>query len=281
MKLFYVLFIPIYAVILAQEIEGNWLSYSTNGKQYFEIKYSDWNRNTMHSGTFNFGEIKDNNDFRHNLEREIGKMEFTGIFKNGNGVGEFKFTVNKSFKKYLESLDITVRKETDYLTYFTNDLTKDQVEYFNKKYGPLSSKELKNICIFRLTEDFEKDITSSGLKLKSIKDLKKLSIHSIDAEYIKEVKKYDEDASFKDIVKYKIHNLDLDEFQKIKQLGYSDLRLDTYLKLKIHGVSYKQIKEINDDYNQIVSIRKIIKMKIHGVDSKFIRNMKRAFKEND
>jgi hypothetical protein len=281
MRLFQVFFMPICAVILAQDIQGNWLSYSNQGKQYFEIRYSDWNRTTLQSEQFKFGNIKDNNDFRHELKQDIGIIVFTGIFKNGNGVGEFSFTINQNFKEYLESNNIKVNKESDFLVFLSHGLTKDQIEYFNKKYGPLTAKDLKNLCIFRITEDFDKEITGSGLKVKTLKDLKKLSIHDIDTDYIKSVRREDKNVKLKDVVKYKIHNLDFAEFKKIKSLGYSDLELEKYLKLKIHGISYDNIKRINDDYNEIVNINKIIKMKIHGVDSDFIRNMKRAFKKNN
>src|SRR5262245_15798576 len=43
-------------------------------------------------------------DVQFSLKREAGAIVFTGLFRNGNGVGEFRFTPNSGFAGTMQNL---------------------------------------------------------------------------------------------------------------------------------------------------------------------------------
>jgi hypothetical protein len=180
------------------------------------------------------------------LNRDAGRIDFTGSFDDGRGTGDFTFAPNAEFVRAMQSSGRT-----------------------------LSSDDVLKMAIHDVSRSFVQAIEAQGYKNLDTDDLIKMRIHGVDADYIAAFRKagYDK-LSVEDLIKTRIHGATPEFVQEMRAAGYGKLSVEQLVKMRIHGVSASFVKELRDLGYKDLAVEDLVKMRIHGVTPQFIRELK-------
>ena len=158
-------------------------SSSENGKNRFnssfELPLQDFSGLTTNAGS----------NAAFSLQREAGVVVFTGLFSDGKGVGEFRFTPNRGFVSAL------------------NGQGRDRV----------TTDELFAMTVHDVSTAFINELKSHGYDKVSVDNLIGMRIHRVDGKYIREMKEAGyNNLSIDDLIELRIHRVDAGSIKKMK-----------------------------------------------------------------
>ncbi|MGH9855982.1 MAG: hypothetical protein ACREBD_39605, partial [Blastocatellia bacterium] len=163
-----------------------------------------------------------NSNVQFTLQREAGVVLFDGLFKDGRGVGDFKFTPNASFISTMRNLgydDLSVEKlfsmtMHDVSTSFINELK-------SFGYDKVPVNKLIAMRIHGVSGDFIRRMQAIGYKDIPADKLIAMRIHGVDEKFIKEVEAMGyKDLPVNKLISMRIHNINAETISKAKALGY-------------------------------------------------------------
>jgi len=239
----------------SSKIEGDWKARIEDGKIKFQLEYEHRNSNG-HSNISLEVDKNDISDLRYDkeitfqLKRECGTMFFTGKFSGSKGKGEFEFSINENFVKYLEDKGFYDIKEENYIIFFTCDINKDFINGLSKLgYNKLTSSQLTSFAIFRVTPDFIKDIQSAGYSDISAQKLVDFRIFKVTPEYIKEISRTGvKNIKPQNLIDFKIFNVTGKFIDKVKNITKKkELTAGYIVNAKIVGVKLADNDDNEDD----------------------------------
>lgn len=239
-------------------IEGDWRAKIDNDKIKFQLNYGQphFENNTNISMNIDKSDIPNfvyDKEFTFQLKRECGTMAFTGKFSESKGKGEFEFTINDDFPKYLKDLGFNDLKDHDFVLFFAFDITKDYISGLKKLgYGDLSASKLTSFAIFDVNLDFIKRIHEAGFKDISAQKLIDFRIFKVTPEYIKEI----EAAGIKNLkpqnlVDFKIFKITNKFIEKVKEIKKNkELTAGYIVNAKIVGIRITDDDEYERDNDE-------------------------------
>ena len=210
------------------------------------------------------------------LQREAGTIVFAGLFSQGKGVGEFRFTPNNNFAAAMRGQGDEELSTQKLFTMALHDVgTRFIAELRALGYDKVPVNKLIAMRIHGVDKEFIAKARSLGYGELTVDKLITMRIHGINEEYIKSVQALGyNNVPFDKLVSMKIHNVNGEFIKELDSFGYNSLSVDKLITLRIHNVNGKFIKEMRESGFNNLSVDDLIKLRIHGVDSNYVRRMK-------
>ncbi len=298
---FVVITIGSYVIVAQSAISGTWTANDHNWNRKhkdkptkqkdrvhlnfrYEISKNGDSHSSNHGSTFSFDEItgltKDqtegaNSEVRFRIVREAGTIECEGVFRNGKGIGEFRFTPNTSFASSMKNkgFELSDRKM---FSAATLDLKMADVDDLRSAgFQKLTVSDLFKAKIFKVDSAFKREMASAGFPNLAMKELVKARIFKVDAPFVKSA--YDMGVarnSFGEIVKLRIHKVSPEYLSKMRAAGFQDLTAGEAVKLRIFKVTPEFISSMRELGFNNLSVSEATKLRIFKIDKDFVKRAK-------
>ena len=182
-------------IVQAEEIEGNWVAKVNEDKIRLKLtiftdedSWGEWNS----SGTFeqkDFTDLTFTEESKFSLNRESGRIEFSGKFKGDKGYGDFAFNPNQSFNKFLNEKGFEEVSDRKMLSFMLHDVNKTYInELVALEISGLSTSKLISFTVHNISVDYIKEIQKLGYKDISASKIISFKVHDIDIKYIESLK---------------------------------------------------------------------------------------------
>ncbi|HEU0014218.1 MAG TPA: hypothetical protein VFQ45_11075 [Longimicrobium sp.] len=187
------------------------------------------------------------------LEREAGRFDFEGVFRDGRGAGHFEFTPDRGFASTLRSLGVEGADD-------------------------LSDRELMHLTLANASAARTREFLRLDLGEIDVEDLIAMSIHGVTPEYVRELRSMGVTGtnSVGDVVAMRIHNITPAYVRELGSLGYRDLSREQLLAMGIHGVTAEAVREYREMGFRDLSPQELVNLRIHGVTAAYARAMAEA-----
>jgi hypothetical protein len=276
--------------VIAQEtISGDWagkVRETTRGRVlWLSLNRSETDRNRFQMslelplGDFTGLNTDAGANAQFSLRREAGEVTFVGLFRNGNGVGEFRFTPQSSFAGAMRNLGYEDELTTQKL--FTMTIHDVGTGFINELrslgYERVPLNKLIAMRIHDADGDFIRRMRALGYDNISTDKLVAMRIHGVDEQFIREAEAMGfPKLPIDKLVTMRIHGVNREFVEGVKTLGYTNLSLDKLVSMRIHGVNAEFVKEMEGAGYGRISLDKLISMRIHGVNGQFAKEMRDA-----
>lgn len=158
-----------------------------------------------------------NSNVQFTLQREAGTVLFDGLFKDGRGVGDFKFTPNGGFVSTMRNLG----------------------------YDDLPVEKLFVMAVHDVSTRFINELKSLGYDKIPVDKLIAMRIHGVDGDFIRRMQAIGyRDIPADKLIAMRIHGVDAKFAREMKDQGFSNLSVDDLIKLRIHGVDSNYIRRM-------------------------------------
>src|SRR5262245_22633286 len=180
------------------------------------------------------------------LNREAGVVVFDGLFRDGRGVGNFRFTASSSFITAMRSLG----------------------------YDNLSVSKLFAMALYDINTSFVREMKSLGLDDLSSSKLISLRIFNVNREFIQSMKSLGyENLPTSKLIAFRVHGIDEKYIREVEALGFKRPTAAKLIEMRIFRVNAEFVKEMKDAGYSNLSVEDLIKLRIAGVDSAYIKKM--------
>lgn len=312
------------ATVSAADIEGTWTASTDDRKPGFIYmnmirKPQSMNGNTVpltrFSGlTTEQIESESMTPVTFAMNREAGNIAFEGVFRSGNGAGQFTFTANPRYLDAMRALGVDVspehkRRGRDWsepetlYQYAVHDVSTAYVksmiaegyrvplhkylelrifnvtpEYIREMrdlgFRDISNEEIVASRIHRVTPEYVRSMRAAGWDL-TLDELQNTAIHGATPQFAEEMKKEGYgDLDIDDLVSFRIHRVTPSFIRELRQLGYDKLSASDLISMRIHRVTPEFIRELQEAGYRGVPVRKLVSMRIHGIDGEFLKRVK-------
>ena len=280
-------------------LEGSWTA-SLDEKNPGRLQM-----NLTHRQHFNTGETMNVGDFtgltdavvhaatqtqvQFQLRREAGTATFDGLFRNGNGAGQFTFTGNRDYVSKLRAMgvDVDLRKrhhdddenvseEETLFTLAMLDVSTDYIKSMRAVGYNVSLEQYLSMRIFRVTPELVRELASLGFRNIDADDLIATRIHRVTPDYIRQMRAAGWNLTLDELVTSRIHGATPEFAAEMRKLGYGDLPHDRLVEFRIHGVTAQFISELRGLGYDHIPAEKLVEMRIHRVTPDFIRELAKA-----
>ena len=258
-----------YVIIAQTTLTGDWKANFDREKSgiihlSFERRSEKGSRNQM-GQSYDFAELQDLSReqakgagaVKFSLIREAGTIECEGVFRDGKGAGNFRFTANPQFIPAMKSRGFDFEKPSKYgsenepenrlfaatMLNVTTALTDDLL---TAKFENLDTEDLFKAAIFKVDGKFMAEMKASGFPNLTMEDLVKARIFKIDAEYVRQV----------------------------REMGFDKQDMESLVKLRIFKVTPEYIAEVRNEGLTNLDIEDLVQLRIFKIDAAFIRQAK-------
>lgn len=181
------------------------------------------------------------------LQREAGAVLFDGLFKDGRGVGDFKFTPNSGFISTMRNLG----------------------------YDGLTTEKLFTMAALDVGSNFINEMKSLGHDKPTLDQLIGLRALGVTVEFAREAQDWGfGKLSANDLMEIKAMGINPDYIRSMKSLGFDDLSLRKVIELKALGVNEDYVKEMRSVGFENIPVNKLIEMKSMGITADYVRKMR-------
>ena len=208
--------------------------------------WSNWGQSVPLSAFTNLPANLDTpQDVTFELRRDAGTVIFQGRFESGRGVGHLFFTANRDFERVMEQQ--------------TRDTFTD--------------RELMSFALMDVSRAFVKELQSLGYSNVTLDDARKLRIHGVTADYVKEMRAAGLGTELEDILQMKIHGVTPAFAREMRALsGGRTLDAGEIRQMRIHGVTPAYVREMREA-GITESLESLRQARIHGVTPAFAKEM--------
>jgi hypothetical protein len=181
------------------------------------------------------------------LGHEAGTVLFEGLFKDGKGVGDFRFTPNSGFIATMRNLG----------------------------YDGLTTEKLFTMAVLDVGSNFISEMKSLGFDKPNLDQLIGLRALGVTVEFAREAQDWGfGKLSANDLMEIKAMGINPDYIRSMKSLGFDDLSLRKVIELKALGVSEDYVKEMRSVGFENIPVNKLIEMKAMGITADYVRKMR-------
>jgi len=214
-----------------------------------------------------------NSNVQFTLPREAGTVFFDGLFKDGKGVGDFKFTPDSGFISTMRNLgydDLTTEKlfsmaVLDVSTSYINELK-------SLGYDKLSLDQLFGLRALGVTAVFIKEARDWGFGKLSADELIEIKAMGINPDYIRSMKSLGfDDLSLRKVIELKALGVNEDYVKEMRSVGFENLTPSQLIEMKAMGITADYVKKMRDLGLKNVSINELIQIKAIGADKMLTR----------
>ncbi|NNC04768.1 4-hydroxy-3-methylbut-2-enyl diphosphate reductase [Corallococcus exiguus] len=214
------------------------------------------------------------------LVREAGTFDFEGRFKDGQGVGTWRFSPDASFTKKLGELSIPKPDVDQQLLLASVNVGPRRVQELAAVGQKVSTvDELVQVGIFNVTPEYVRAMAAEGLLKLTLEQLVSCRIHNVTPERIQGFAALGfKGLTFDSLLAMSIHGVTPDFIREMRGLGFKDLSAEDLVSMRIHGVTPAFVKEMRDAGYENATADDFVSMRIHGIDSIFVRSMSKKRK---
>jgi hypothetical protein len=188
-----------------------------------------------------------NSNVQFTLRREAGVVFFDGLFKDGRGVGDFRFTPNDGFIATMRNLG----------------------------YDNLTAEKLFSMAVLDVSTSYVNELKSLGYDKLSLDKLFGLRALGVTAAFIKEAQDWGfGKLSADELIEIKAMGINPDYIRSMKSLGFDDLSLKKVIELKALGVNEDYVKEMRSVGLENIPVNKLIEMKAMGITADYVKKMR-------
>jgi hypothetical protein len=189
-----------------------------------------------------------NSNVQFRLTHDAGTVVFDGLFKDGKGVGDFKFTPNNGFIG-------TMRKQG-----YSDDLT---------------TEKLFAMAVLDVSANFIKELKSIGYDRPDLDQLIALRALGVTIAFAREARDWGfGKLSPNDLIEIKAMGINPDYIRSMKSLGFDDMSLRKLIELKALGMNEDYIKEMRSLGFDNLTINQLIEMKAMGITADYVKKMR-------
>jgi hypothetical protein len=212
-------------------------------------------------------DVPDATDARFQLKRDAGVVDFDGSFRNGRGIGGFRFAPNTEFAAFLKNRGDGQPSEREMFQLAIHDVSRSFIQELEKLgYKNLPLDTLEEMRIHRVSPEFIAELRKLGYDRLSTDELVQMRIHRATPEFIAELKKNGfSNMSVDELLQFRIPAL--------TDFGYTNLDADELVQTRIHGVTPEFVRELKAQGYQNIPMDELVQMRIHRVSPEFIREL--------
>ena len=215
------------------------------------------------------------------LRRQAGTIAFEGMFRAGNGAGEFTFEPHRDFPDMLRKLGVEVdakpgEEEHELFTLAIFDVTTDFVRSMQAIGYDVPLQKYIEFRIFSVNPAYVREMAAIGFDHLSADKLVETRIHGATPEYIRHMRSGGQDLSLDQYIQSRIFQVTPEFEDELRRAGYADLDHDMLVQFRIHGVSTQFIQQLRELGYSRVPPDQLVAMRIHGVTPEFIRRVEAA-----
>src|SRR2546430_3538030 len=208
------------------------------------------------------------------FNRDAGAIDFTGTFQNGEGVGRFSFTPNRSYLATLQSLGVSTDSSIDEDDLFSLAMHDVSTAFIREMHSLGNKENLDQYIAFRIhgvSPEFVRELRSLGYDKLDADNLVAFRIHGVTPDFVRELRTLGYDKLDADnLVAFRIHGVTPQFVRDMKALGYS-VDPDDLVAFRIHGVTGEFSRAMKDLGVKDLSSDQLVAMRIHGVSTRHVR----------
>jgi len=205
--------------------EGSWFATIKGDKINMQFR-NDNDENSYNGNTFllnEFSMLPKDAAGTFSLTREAGTMEFTGKFDGDKGMGNYKFTPNKTYGDDMRKEGIAVSTDEDMAVFFFVNIKRSYVQMLKQNgYTNLDKDDIIPLAALGIDEAYIKSIKAAGFK----------------------------DISTEDLIPFKSLGIDQAYIEEIRKAGYTDVSPDKIIAFKAQGIDGKFIKDYRSSFTE-------------------------------
>src|SRR5215216_6413104 len=149
--------------------------------------------------------------------RDAGTFALDGIFKNGNGAGEYRFEPSADYVAGMKAMG----------------------------YGDLSRDQVFVLALRDVSRGFIKELKALGYNDLPLDRLIRLRDHGVSIAYITDLKALGYSGlALEELIRLRDHGVSANYAKDLTRLGYKNLPLEQLVRLRDHGVSAAYIEEL-------------------------------------
>ncbi|WP_404364698.1 4-hydroxy-3-methylbut-2-enyl diphosphate reductase [Corallococcus coralloides] len=214
------------------------------------------------------------------LVREAGTFDFEGRFKDGQGVGTWRFTSDAGFTKKLGELGIPKPDADQQFLLAILNVGPKRVQALAAVGQKVTTvDELVQVGIFNVTPEYVRAMAAEGYPKLTLEQLVSCRIHNVTPERIQGLAALGfKGLPLDSLLSMSIHGVTPDFIREMRGLGFKDLSAEELVSMRIHGVTAAFVKEMRDAGYENATAQDFVSMRIHGIDSIFVRSLSKKRK---
>ncbi len=217
------------------------------------------------------------------LRRDAGVIAFDGVFKSGNGAGQFRFTPNANYAGELRKLGLELdlgerRKRSDEDELFTLaivDLSPAYIQAMRAEGFNVSLDDYVGMRAVGVTTAYVRDLQAMGLKRLSADDVTGLRAVGVTRQYVESIRAIFPDTPIDDLQGMKAVGVTPAWLQSMRAAGVTINDADTATGLKAVGVTPEYIREMRAIFPKLDG-DEVQGMKAVGVTPAYVREPRDA-----
>lgn len=213
------------------------------------------------------------------IEREAGRFDLEGSFREGRGTGFFSFHPDRGFASTLRSLGIEGAERITDRELMTLAMAGASAatlrELIALDLGRLDVEQVIHLAIFDITPQYVRELRAAGVEgTNSAESVVELRIHRISAEYVAELASLGfEDLGRDDLLQMGIHGVSAEQVAQLAQMGYRGLSADELVQMAIFDISPEFIREMRGAGLGELSPQGLVDLRIHRITPAYIAEL--------
>lgn len=275
----------------AAEVRGAWTANLENGK--LEMKLNQ-RRGWMNGHTFTLAELPGltaaqvssaaQTPVQFQLRREAGVISFDGVFKNGDGAGQFNFAPDANFAAALRRLGLDLDeldrrgKSSDQDELFSLAVVDLSIPYINAMRAEGFNVGLDDYTGMRavgVTTAYVRELRSLGLKDIDADEITGLRAVGVTREYVEQVRAIFPNTPIDDLTGMKAVGVTPAWIQSMRSAGVTIDSAESATGLKAVGVTPEYIREMRAIFPKLDG-DEVQGMRAVGVTPEYVREMRDA-----
>jgi hypothetical protein len=266
-------------------LEGAWFATIKENKISIQFKNDDDDGST-NSHSFELSEFKDlprDKSGTFTLTREAGTMQFTGKFEGDQGMGRYKFMVDKSYADAMEKEGISLSEDKDQIVFFLVNIKRSYVKMLKDNgYTDIKKGDLIPLAALKIDSDYIQSFKKNGFDKLTLHDYIPLKALKVTSEYVEDIRK----AGYPNVTAQQLITF---KSQGIDGKFIADMRSAARTEKKT-GADGKQNKEKNDNRNNNtdsrrhdndndehgISANSLVAIKALHIDAEYIHSLSKA-----
>jgi hypothetical protein len=209
-----------------------------------------------------------NSNVQFTLQREAGTIFFEGLFKDGRGVGDFRFTPNDGFISVMRNLGYDNLSTEKLFAMVSLDVSTSYInELKSLGFDQLPLDQLFGMRALGVTAAFAKEAQGWGFGKLSANDLIEIKAMGITPDYIRSMKSLGfEDLSLRKLIELKALGVNENYVNEMRSVGFDNLPVNKLIELKAMGINADYVKKMRELGLKNVSVNELIQIKATGAD---------------
>jgi hypothetical protein len=209
-----------------------------------------------------------NSSVQFTLAHDAGTVFFDGLFKDGRGVGDFKFTPNRGFIATMRNLGYDGLTTEKLFTMAVLDVSANFInELKTLGYDKVDLDQVIALRALGVTAAFAREAQNWGFGKLSPNDLIEIKAMGINPDYIRSMKSLGfENLSLRKLIELKALGVNENYVQEMRSVGFENLTMNQLIEMKAMGITADYVKKMRGLGLKGISVTELIQIKATGAD---------------